>query len=53
MPFPTYTIYSSFIYSLYIVSLYNTSMKIIFITATIYTIYLMKFKPPYCYVNNL
>lgn len=33
---------------LYFVSLYNTTMKLFFIGATVYTIYLMKFKRPYC-----
>jgi len=30
------------------ISVYNTVMKIIFITATCYLIYLMRFKPPVC-----
>ena len=33
---------------LYFVSLYNTLMKLFFIGATAYTIYLMKVKRPYC-----
>ncbi len=33
---------------LYYVSLYNTCMKIFFITATAFTIFLMKYKRPYC-----
>jgi ER lumen protein retaining receptor len=35
---------------LYWVSLYNFVMKIFFLTATAYTIYLMKKKKPYCLV---
>ena len=36
---------------LYYVSLYNTVMKILYIAATAYTIYLIKFKKPICLVN--
>lgn len=35
---------------LYWVSLYNFVMKIFFLAATAYTIYLMKNKKPYCLV---
>lgn len=36
---------------LYWVSLYNFLMKIFFIGSTIYIIYLMRFKKPYCLVK--
>jgi len=38
---------------MYVVSYYNTAMKISFIAATIYIIYLMKYKKPYCMVFYL
>ena len=34
----------------YFVSLYNTVMKIAFIAATIYTLYLVRWKKPFCTV---
>lgn len=33
---------------LYYVSLYNTVMKLLYISATLYIIYLIKFKKPLC-----
>jgi len=36
---------------LYWVSFYNFFMKLFFISATAYTIYLMKYKKPYCLVK--
>ena len=38
---------------MYFVSLYNTSMKIIYISATVLTIYLIRFKFPFCNVSPL
>ena len=35
---------------LYFVSFYNSLMKLVYISATAYTIYLMKKKKPYCLV---
>ena len=35
---------------LYFVSVYNFMMKLVFIAATVYTIYLIKKKKPYCLV---
>lgn len=36
---------------MYFISVYNTCMKIFFISATAFTIYLMRFKKPYCTVS--
>lgn len=36
---------------MYFISLYNTSMKIFFIGASAFTIYLMRYKKPYCTVS--
>ncbi|CAD8140451.1 unnamed protein product [Paramecium octaurelia] len=33
---------------MYFVSVYNTSMKLLYISSTVFIIYLMKFKKPYC-----
>ena len=33
---------------LYFVSLYNSTMKLVFLSSTAYTIYLMKSKKPFC-----
>ncbi|CDW90306.1 er lumen protein retaining receptor [Stylonychia lemnae] len=33
---------------MYFISLYNTGMKVFFISATAFTIYLMRYKKPYC-----
>jgi hypothetical protein len=38
---------------LYFVSAYNTTMKILYILCTLYIIYIMKFKKPYCLVINI
>jgi ER lumen protein retaining receptor len=35
---------------LYFVSVYNTSMKILYIICTLYIIFVMRFKKPYCLV---
>ena len=37
---------------MYFISVYNTTMKIFFISASAFTIYLMRFKKPYCTVSN-
>ena len=34
---------------MYYISLYNTGMKVLYISATAYTIYLMRKKKPYCH----
>jgi hypothetical protein len=36
---------------MYFISLYNTCMKVFFISATAFTIYLMRYKKPYCTVS--
>jgi ER lumen protein retaining receptor len=38
---------------MYFISLYNTSMKIFYIGTTALVIYLMRYKKPFCTVNNL
>lgn len=38
---------------LYFVSWYNTIMKIAFIAATVYTVYLIKYKKPFCAVPSI
>ena len=38
---------------LYYVSLYKNNMKILYISATAYTIFLIKFKKPICLVNKI
>ena len=37
---------------MYYVSLYNTLMKIFFISATAFIIFMIRFKKPYCTVSN-
>lgn len=36
---------------MYYISLYNTLMKIFFISATAFIVYMMRFKKPYCTVS--
>ena len=38
---------------MYFVSFYNTLMKVAFISLTLYTLYLMRWKKPYCIVSGL
>ena len=38
---------------MYMVSIYNTCMKLAFISATLYILYLMRYKKPYCLVGKL
>ena len=37
---------------MYFISMYNTCMKVIFISATAFIIYMMRFKKPYCTVSG-
>lgn len=37
---------------LYFISLYNTTMKILYISSTLFIIFLMKIKKPYCLVRD-
>ena len=36
---------------MYYISAYNTCMKVIFITATAFIVFMMRFKKPYCTVR--
>lgn len=37
---------------LYFISPYNTTMKVLYIACTLYIIFLMRFKKPYCLVTQ-
>ena len=37
---------------MYYISLYNTLMKVFFISATAFIVYMMRFKKPYCTVSH-